>query len=65
MEIRILVTILLTTIFINNFVLSQMLGLCPFIGVSKKLDSAFGMGMAVVFVMTLASFITYLSTNMF
>jgi len=60
MEVRILVTILLTTIFINNFVLSQMLGLCPFIGVSKKIDSALGMGMAVIFVMTLASFITYL-----
>ena len=60
MEIKILFTILISTIFINNFVLSQMLGLCPFLGVSKKLDSALGMGFAVVFVMTMASFITFL-----
>ncbi len=60
MEIKLLFTILITTIFVNNFVLSQMLGLCPFIGVSKKLDSALGMGFAVIFVMTLASFITYM-----
>lgn len=59
MEIRVFVTILLSTIFINNYVLSRMLGLCPFLGVSKKLDSALGMGLAVVFVMTLTSFITY------
>lgn len=60
MEIKILFAILISTIFINNYVLSQMLGLCPFLGVSKKLDSAVGMGLAVIFVMTLASFITYL-----
>ncbi len=60
MEIKILFTILIATIFINNYVLSQMLGLCPFLGVSKKLDSALGMGLAVIFVMTMASFITYL-----
>ncbi|MFC1670630.1 electron transport complex subunit RsxA [Spirochaetota bacterium] len=60
MEIKVLFAILISTIFINNYVLSQMLGLCPFLGVSKKLDSAFGMGLAVIFVMTLASFITYL-----
>ena len=60
MELKILFGILISTIFINNFVLSQMLGLCPFLGVSKKLDSALGMGFAVIFVMTLASFITYL-----
>ncbi|MBN1495305.1 MAG: RnfABCDGE type electron transport complex subunit A [Spirochaetes bacterium] len=59
MEIRVFVTILLSTIFINNYVLSRMLGLCPFLGVSKKLDSALGMGLAVIFVMTLTSFITY------
>jgi electron transport complex protein RnfA len=50
----------MTAIFIQNFVLSRFLGLCPYLGVSKKLDSAFGMGMAVIFVMTLASAITYL-----
>lgn len=50
----------MTAIFIQNFVLSRFLGLCPYLGVSKKLDSAFGMGMAVIFVMTLASAITFL-----
>ncbi len=60
MELKVLFTILIATIFINNYVLSQMLGLCPFLGVSKKLDSAIGMGLAVIFVMTMASFITYL-----
>ncbi len=60
MEIKVFFLIIISTVFINNYVLSQMLGLCPFIGVSKKLDSALGMGFAVIFVMTLASFITYL-----
>ena len=60
MEIKVLFTILIGTIFSNNFVLYQMLGLCPFLGVSKKLDSALGMGLAVIFVMTLASFFTYI-----
>ncbi len=60
MELQVLFGILISTIFINNYVLSQMLGLCPFLGVSKKIDSAIGMGMAVIFVMTLASFITFL-----
>ncbi|MFO7811137.1 MAG: electron transport complex subunit RsxA [Candidatus Delongbacteria bacterium] len=55
-----LVVIAVSSIFINNFVLGRFLGICPFIGVSKKLDSAFGMGMAVIFVMTLASIVTYL-----
>ncbi|MBW6513557.1 MAG: RnfABCDGE type electron transport complex subunit A [Candidatus Syntrophosphaera sp.] len=50
----------ITAIFIQNFVLARFLGLCPYLGVSKKLDSAFGMGMAVIFVMTLASAITFL-----
>lgn len=59
MEWKIFFTILVSTVFINNYVLSQTLGLCPFIGVSKKLDSALGMGFAVIFVMTLASIITY------
>ncbi len=59
MEIKILFTILISTIFINNYVLSRILGLCPFLGVSQKLESAIGMGLAVIFVMTLASFFTY------
>jgi electron transport complex protein RnfA len=50
----------LSAMFIQNFVVSRFLGLCPYLGVSKKLDSAFGMGMAVVFVMTLAGAICYL-----
>ncbi len=60
MEIKILFTILISTIFINNYVLSRMLGLCPYLGVSKKLDSAIGMGLAVIFVMTMASFFTFI-----
>ncbi len=47
-------------IFVQNFVLNQFLGICPFIGVSKKRDSAFGMGMAVIFVMGLSCFATML-----
>ncbi|NOZ23763.1 MAG: electron transport complex subunit RsxA [Planctomycetes bacterium] len=46
-------------IFVNNFILARFLGLCPFIGVTQKMDSAFGMGMAVTFVMTMASAITF------
>lgn len=53
----------IAAIFVNNFVLSRFLGLCPYIGVSKKIDSAVGMGMAVIFVMTMASTITWLIQN--
>jgi Na+-translocating ferredoxin:NAD+ oxidoreductase subunit A len=59
MDVKVIITILLGTIFINNFVLSQMLALCPFLGVSKKLESAAGMGLAVTFVMTITSLITF------
>jgi electron transport complex protein RnfA len=52
--------ILLSTVFVNNFVLVQFLGLCPFMGVSNKLESAIGMASATTFVMTLASVCTYL-----
>ncbi|MDD5065596.1 MAG: electron transport complex subunit RsxA [bacterium] len=52
--------IIISAALINNFVLSQFLGLCPFIGVSKKMDSAMGMGMALIFVLTLSSIIVYL-----
>ena len=51
--------IAIMAIFINNFILTKFLGLCPYLGVSKKLDAAFGMGMAVIFTMTLASAITW------
>jgi electron transport complex protein RnfA len=53
-------TMSIMAIFVQNFVFSRVLGLCPYIGVSKKLDSATGMGMAVIFVMTLASTFTWL-----
>ena len=60
MEYKVFITILISTIFINNYVLSQILGLCPFLGVSKKMDSALGMGLAVIFVMGMSSFFTFL-----
>jgi len=54
-----IMAILFSTVLVNNFVLSKFLGICPFLGVSKKLDSAVGMGLAVVFVMTLATAFTW------
>jgi electron transport complex protein RnfA len=52
--------IIIGAVLVNNIVLSQFLGICPFLGVSKKLSSAIGMGAAVTFVMVLASLITWL-----
>ncbi|PWB52658.1 MAG: electron transport complex subunit RsxA [Nitrosomonadales bacterium] len=52
--------ILIGTVFVNNIVLAKILGLCPFMGVSKKLSAATGMGMATAFVLTLASGASYL-----
>lgn len=52
--------IIIGAVFVNNIVLSQFLGICPFLGVSKKVDTALGMGAAVTFVLTLATIITYL-----
>jgi electron transport complex protein RnfA len=52
--------ILLGTIFVNNFVMVQFLGLCPFMGASKKLDAAIGMSAATTFVLTLSSGVSYL-----
>ena len=52
-------TILLGIILVNNYVLALFLGICPFLGVSKKLDSAVGMGVAVIFVMVLATAVTW------
>lgn len=54
------ILILIAAIFVNNVVLSQFLGICPFLGVSKKVNTAAGMGAAVVFVLTLATLVTYL-----
>jgi electron transport complex protein RnfA len=53
--------ILVSTILVNNFVLVQFLGLCPFMGVSNKLESAMGMAMATTFVLTLSSVLSHLS----
>lgn len=55
--------IIITFVFINNFILTQFLGLCPFIGVSKNVESAVGMGFAVTFVMALASIATWVIYN--
>ncbi len=55
-----LILLLISAVFVNNFVLSRFLGICPFLGVSKKIETAIGMSMAVLFVMTLASIITWL-----
>ena len=52
------ILIFISAIFVNNIVLSQFLGICPFLGVSKKVETATGMGGAVVFVITLSSFFT-------
>ncbi len=52
--------LIIGAMFVNNFVLSQFLGICPFLGVSKKTDTALGMGLAVTFVMGVASIITWL-----
>ncbi|HAH97024.1 MAG TPA: electron transport complex subunit RsxA [Firmicutes bacterium] len=51
--------VLLSAILVNNFLLSRFLGICPFLGISKQVETAFGMGMAVTFVMAMASAITY------
>ena len=55
-----LVLIFLGAVFVNNFVLSRFLGICPFMGVSKKIDTALGMTFAVMFVMTIAGIITWI-----
>lgn len=55
-----LIGIIIVAIFVNNVVFSQFLGICPFLGVSKKVDTAIGMGIAVMFVLTIATIVTYL-----
>ena len=54
------ISIIITAIFVNNIVFAQFLGICPFLGVSKRLSSAVGMGMAVTFVMAIATAVTYI-----
>ncbi len=55
-----LILIFISAIFVNNVVFSQFLGICPFLGVSKKLDTAMGMGAAVTFVLTMSSIVTFI-----
>ena len=55
-----LISLFITSFIVNNIIFSQFLGICPFLGVSKKIDTAAGMGIAVIFVITLASIITYI-----
>jgi len=59
MNVAELLAIAVGAILVNNFVLHRFLGLCPFLGVSKQLDAAIGMGFAVIFVMTMASVVTF------
>ena len=59
MEWTILLDIALGAILVNNFILAQFLGICPFMGVSRKMDTSLGMGFAVIFVMGLASALCY------
>ncbi len=56
---KLLLSILMGSILVNNYVLSQFLGICPFLGVSKKLNQATGMGVAVIFVMLVATIVTW------
>jgi electron transport complex protein RnfA len=58
-----LLAIFISAILVNNFVLYYFLGICPFLGVSKKLDSAFSMGLAVTFVMTITAVISWMINN--
>ena len=55
--------IIISAVFVNNVVLAQFLGICPFLGVSNKLSTATGMSAAVCFVITLATLVTYLLNN--
>jgi len=59
MDLEIVLSIIIGMVFINNFVLSKFLGLCPFLGVSRQIKPAASMGLAVIFVMTLSGFITW------
>ena len=60
MDFQNIITIALGAVLVNNFIFAQFLGICPFMGVSKKIDTASGMGMAVIFVMGVASIFAWL-----
>ncbi len=57
------ILIIISAVLVNNVVLVQFLGICPFLGVSNKIDTSLGMGMAVIFVMSLANLVTFLIQN--
>jgi len=57
------ILVIISAVLVNNVVLVQFLGICPFLGVSNKIDTSLGMGVAVVFVMSLANLVTYLIRN--
>lgn len=59
-----LILIILSAVFVNNIVLTQFLGICPFLGVSNKISTSLGMGAAVVFVLTLATLVTFVVNNL-
>lgn len=59
MDVKHLIYIIMAAVFVNNYVLQRFLGICPFLGVSKKLDQATGMSIAVIFVMLLATAVTW------
>ncbi|MCL2800168.1 MAG: RnfABCDGE type electron transport complex subunit A [Treponema sp.] len=65
MDYRILITIIISTVLVNNYVLQRFLGVCPFLGVSKEQKSAIGMSAAVIFVMILATAVTWPIYNYF
>ncbi len=59
-ELRVVILVFISTVLINNFILVKFLGICPFLGVSKQVETAFSMGMATTFVMTLTAAATWL-----
>ena len=60
-----LIVILLSSVLVNNYVLSRFLGICPFLGVSKKLNQAVGMGVSVTLIMLLATLVTWPVQHLF
>ena len=59
MDVKALIIILMSSVLVDNYVLSRFLGICPFLGVSKKVDQSVGMGLAVIFVMLMATAVTW------
>jgi len=57
------ILLIISAVLVNNVVLVQFLGICPFLGVSGKIETSIGMGIAVIFVMSLANLVTYLIRN--